>query len=138
VVAVSLLILPPAGADQDSPPESIAGVVQTATPTPEATEDPEATAAPDGTAAPGGTAEPGGTGTPGATETATSTPTAEPTQEPEEIIYTIQSGDTLNGIAQQFAPEGVSTAEMADRIAEANGITNPSSIQLGQELVIPQ
>lgn len=141
VVAISLLILPPASADQDSPPSAIGDLVQTATPTPTTAatgtpEDPEGTPPPEGTEDPEGSPEPNGTGTPEPGDTATPEPTSTP--EPEEVTYTVQPGDTLNGIASQFAPDGVSTAEMADRISAANGITNPNSLQLGQELIIPQ
>lgn len=44
--------------------------------------------------------------------------------------YVIQAGDTLGAIAARF---GVSI----DAIAAANGITDPDSIQVNQELTIP-
>jgi LysM repeat protein len=44
--------------------------------------------------------------------------------------YVIQSGDTLGAIAARF---GVPV----DAIAAANGITDPDSIQVNQELTIP-
>lgn len=126
IVAVWLLILPPAAADQDGPPESIAGLVGTATATPP----PEATSpagSPDETPTPTPAAE--------ATETPEPTPTEEP--EPEEQTYIVQGGDTLSLIAEQFTPPGVDPADFANSIANANGITDPSSLQVGQELIIP-
>lgn len=44
--------------------------------------------------------------------------------------YVVQSGDSLSRIAQQH---GVSTA----RLAEANQLSDPNQIRVGQELVIP-
>jgi murein DD-endopeptidase MepM/ murein hydrolase activator NlpD len=45
-------------------------------------------------------------------------------------IYIVQSGDTLNSIALRF---GVSS----DDIQSVNGITDPNSLAIGQQLVIP-
>ena len=45
-------------------------------------------------------------------------------------IYFIQPGDTLNAIALGF---GVT----AEALMEANGITDPTTLQPGQQLVIP-
>ena len=52
--------------------------------------------------------------------------------EPREgdIIYTVQAGDTIGSIAVQF---GVTI----NSIIEANGLTNPDRIDVGQELIIP-
>ena len=44
--------------------------------------------------------------------------------------YTVQAGDTLGGIATQY---GVSVASLES----ANGITNPTDLQIGQVLTIP-
>jgi LysM repeat protein len=52
------------------------------------------------------------------------------TPPPEDVIYVVQSGDSLSTIAQRF---GVSV----DEIAQANGITDVNAIMAGQELVIP-
>ena len=111
IIAVWLLVLPPASADQDGPPNSIAGLVNsptaTATATAEATQE--------------------GDGTPAATETATAEPTETPTPtpteaaEPEETTYIVQPGDTLFLIADQFAPPGIDPTQFATSIATANG-----------------
>lgn len=79
---------------------------------------PTATRLPDGSPAP----------SPTPTATPTSTPTATPT--PQPLIHVVQSGDTLSGIALLY---GVEVAA----IQEANGIEDPSTLQIGQELVIP-
>lgn len=123
VVAVWLLVLPPAGADQDGPPGSIADLVNT----------PTATA----TATPTPTEEPGATPTPTATPTATpeATETAAPT--PEQQTYVVQAGDTLFAIAERFAPAGTDATSFADSIARANNIADASTIQIGDELIIP-
>lgn len=60
----------------------------------------------------------------------TPAPTATPTITPTPIIYRIASGDTLLTIAQRF---DVSVAGIQD----ANGITNPRALRVGQELLIP-
>lgn len=49
---------------------------------------------------------------------------------PEATVYTVQPGDTLFGIAQQF---GVSV----DALAAANGLDDPGHINVGQRLIIP-
>lgn len=126
IVAVWLLVLPPASADQDGPPDSIAGLVatRTATPTPEATT---------------GVGEATAEATPDAQPEETNTPEPTPTEEPppEEETYVVQGGDTMLLIAEQFAPPGVDPTVFADSIAAANGITDPSALQVGQELTIP-
>ena len=126
IVAVWLLVLPPASADQDGPPDSIAGLVNTRTATPEATPTPEPTDV-------GATPE----ATPTAEPTETPTPTPTEAAEPEQQTYIVQSGDTMFLIAEQFAPAGVAAADFANTIAQANGITDISSLQVGQELIIP-
>jgi murein DD-endopeptidase MepM/ murein hydrolase activator NlpD len=60
----------------------------------------------------------------------TPAPTATPTITPTPIIYRIASGDNLLKIAQKF---GVSVAGIQD----ANGLTDPRSLRIGQELIIP-
>ena len=49
--------------------------------------------------------------------------------------YTIKPGDTLGSIALRFL--GSSDPESISKIAEANKITNPERINIGQVLVIP-
>jgi LysM repeat protein len=60
----------------------------------------------------------------------TPAPTATPTITPTPIVYRIASGDNLLKVAQKF---GVSVAGIQD----ANGITDPRSLRVGQELIIP-
>ena len=47
--------------------------------------------------------------------------------------YVVESGDTLASIAAEFYGD----ASLDDFLAEANGITDPESLAVGQELVIP-
>jgi LysM repeat protein len=61
---------------------------------------------------------------------ATPSATPEPTVTPTPIIYTIQKGDTLIPIARKF---GVTVQEITD----ANGITDPHRLRIGQEIIIP-
>jgi LysM repeat protein len=61
----------------------------------------------------------------------TPAPTATPTPTPTPIIYMVQAGDNLLGIARQY---GVTVAALQ----EANAITDPRLLQIGQELVIPR
>ena len=49
--------------------------------------------------------------------------------------YTIQSGDNLESIVIRFY--GSYSRKNAKRIEEANNITNPNQLQLGQVLTIP-
>jgi LysM repeat protein len=74
---------------------------------------------------------------PTATRRATFTPvpatpsaTPEPTVTPTPIIYVIAKGDTLIPIARKF---GVTVKEITD----ANGITDPRRLRIGQEIIIP-
>jgi LysM repeat protein len=72
--------------------------------------------------------------TPRATSTPvpwTPAPTATLTPTPTPIIYTVQAGDNLLGIARQY---GVTV----ETLQEANAITDPRLLQIGQELVIPR
>jgi len=50
---------------------------------------------------------------------------------PGELVHVVASGDTLSTIAQRY---GVTIAN----IIEANSLTNPNRLSIGQELVIPQ
>ena len=76
---------------------------------------------------PTATFTPAATPTPEVTPTpaATDTPTPGPTQ-----VHVVKAGETLSGIAESY---GVSLQDLI----RANGITNPSLIWVGQELVIP-
>lgn len=58
----------------------------------------------------------------------TPTPTVQATATP--LVYVVKAGDSLLAIANQF---GVSVDQLADK----NGITDPTALQIGQELVIP-
>lgn len=85
----------------------------------------------------GATVIPTSTPWPTATRRATFTPvpatpsaTPEPTVTPTPIIYVIQKGDTLIPIARKF---GVTVQEITD----ANGITDPRRLRIGQEIIIP-
>lgn len=77
------------------------------------------------------------TSLPTATRRATFTPvpatpsdTPTPTVTPTPVIYVIKKGDTLIPIANRF---GVTVRE----IQQANGISDPSRLSVGQEIVIP-
>lgn len=61
----------------------------------------------------------------------TPVPTPTFTPSPTPIIHTIQKGDTLLGIANQY---GVTVQSLQ----ETNGILDPRRLQLGQELIVPQ
>lgn len=45
-------------------------------------------------------------------------------------LYTVQSGDTLSGLAERFNTT-------VDELVAANGLTDPNSLQPGQTLLIP-
>jgi LysM repeat protein len=53
-----------------------------------------------------------------------------PEAEEEQFVYTIASGDTLNGIAKRY---GITVRELI----EANHIENPNLLRVGQKLIIP-
>lgn len=63
--------------------------------------------------------------TPVATDAATPTPAELP-----DLLYTVRDGDTLSAIADEF---GVSV----EVISEANGITDPTDLHIGDVLTIP-
>ena len=57
-------------------------------------------------------------------------PTQTPTPEPTPILHTLQAGDTLIGLAGAY---GVTV----QAIQEANGITDPRGLLVGQQIIIP-
>ena len=59
-----------------------------------------------------------------------SIPTPTPTVEAKPVVHIIKSGDTLLAIATTYGVD-------VDLLTEENGITNPNSLQLGQEIIIP-
>lgn len=139
IFAIWLLVLPQAGADRDAPPSSLAGVLPTraagaATPAPGATA--TATAAATATAQPGdATATP--SSTPGAAVGATATPTA--TAAPNQPVdYAVQPGDTLYAIADRFLPSGRDLDQFMSEIQTLNEITDPSALQVGDVIQVPQ
>jgi LysM repeat protein len=73
-------------------------------------------------------------GTARATAEKTPTPSPSPSPTPQAaatpLVYAIQSGDSLLEIANKFGVD-------VNLLTEENGITNPSGLQIGQELIIP-
>jgi LysM repeat protein len=63
-----------------------------------------------------------------ATAAPKSTPTPKTTATP--LVYAVQSGDSLLGIALKFGVD-------VDELAAKNDITDPGKLSLGQELIIP-
>jgi len=126
VLALWLLIRPP-GADDESGAQ--AGQ-PSGTRSPVATSTARPSVAPTGTPGisptPGGT--PGASPTPGGTPTPVPSPTPEPSPFEE---YTVQQGDSLSSIAQQFGTT-------ADELARINGITDPNTLDIGQKLQVPR
>lgn len=82
---------------------------------------PTATPLPAGAAPPTETQEP---------SAANPTPTPPPEPTPTPVVYVVQPGDTLFGIALSF---GLSVEDLQ----EANDISDPGTLQVGQELIIP-
>jgi len=141
--------LKPEGAESeetqvDATKESVEKTEAPAEATKEAAEEqteaaPEPTPEPSGAATPEPTPEPTEEATPEPTpeptEEATSEPTPEPTAVPPESsttpgTHTVQPGENLFRIALSY---NLTTAALA----EANGITNPALIHVGQVLQIP-
>ncbi|MGC8779393.1 MAG: FxLYD domain-containing protein [Anaerolineae bacterium] len=61
----------------------------------------------------------------------TPAPTATPTVTPTPFIYTLKSGDTLFGLALEFGTT-------LQAIQDANGITDPRGLLVGQQIIIPR
>ena len=59
------------------------------------------------------------------------TPSVTPTPTPNPQTYTVQAGDTLNGIAVRFK---ISMGDLASK----NSITDPNNIFAGQKLQLPE
>ncbi|PWH14203.1 MAG: hypothetical protein DDG58_12975 [Ardenticatenia bacterium] len=73
---------------------------------------------------------PTATRTPTLTEASTEAQTPVPTPTPTPVIHVVQSGDTLLAIAARY---GVSVRDLQ----AANGIEDPTRLQIGQQLIIP-
>jgi LysM repeat protein len=74
--------------------------------------------------------EPGATLSPVTTPTPEPTVTATPSASCTPTTYTVEAGDLLSVLADSFDIP-------LDDLIEANDITDPDLIQVGQELVIP-
>jgi nucleoid-associated protein YgaU len=57
------------------------------------------------------------------------------TDDDGDVVYTVKSGDTLSHIALHYYGSAGKSSYM--KIAEANGISDPNKIQVGQQLKIP-
>lgn len=81
---------------------------------------------------PPATETPAAVPSPAATSIPTLSPQPQPTATPEfeMITHTVQAGDNLLEIAQEYGTT-------VQAIIEANGITNPDLIFIGQTLLIP-
>jgi LysM repeat protein len=101
------------------------GLLTAAGPTATTTTSPTPTPSPSPSPTPSPTPLP----TPSPTPLPTPRP-ATPTPKPTPRTYRVQSGDTLSSIAARF---GVSTQALIN----ANGITDPNSLSIGQVLIIP-
>lgn len=58
------------------------------------------------------------------------TPPPTPTPTPTPVVYIVQSGDTLLGIALEYGVD-------VDALAARNGIEDPRNLRTGQRLIIP-
>ena len=57
------------------------------------------------------------------------------TDDAGDVVYTVQSGDTLSHVALHYYGDAGKDSYM--KIAEANGLADPNKIQVGQQLKIP-
>lgn len=63
-------------------------------------------------------------------------PTPEPVIEiPQEVRYTVKSGDTLYRIVMRTY--GTAPEELVDAVADANAMDDPGALEVGQELLLP-
>ena len=60
----------------------------------------------------------------------TPAPTHTPAPTPTPLVYVIQPGDTLLGVALQYDVT-------LEELQQANGVLKPETLQIGQELIIP-
>ncbi|MFZ5918565.1 MAG: protein kinase domain-containing protein [Chloroflexota bacterium] len=102
-------------------------VSETSTPTVR----PSHTPSPTSTATPTPSPTPTASDTPSSTPTPSPTPTARPTFTPTPIVHVLQEGENPWIVAQLY---GVSV----EALLAANGITDPTALQIGQTLVIPR
>jgi peptidoglycan/xylan/chitin deacetylase (PgdA/CDA1 family)/LysM repeat protein len=94
--------------------------------TPSPTNSATTSGSPTATATPGSSSATPAAGSP----TDTPPPREEPTISPAQQTYTVQAGDTLYSIAARFGTT-------VEAVAQANGISDPTHINVGQVLVIP-
>jgi LysM repeat protein len=73
---------------------------------------------------------------PGAAKTAAPPTTQPPAAQPQATTYTVQSGDTLSGIAKKFLGNANDYMEIFN--ANRDQLSDPDKIKPGQVLKIPQ
>jgi LysM repeat protein len=64
--------------------------------------------------------------------------TSAPSEPAAPLTHTVESGDTLIGIAQRYLPAGKAVSDFAVEIQQANGLPDAATIRLGQQLRIPR
>lgn len=58
------------------------------------------------------------------------------TEGEEPVTITVESGDTLWGFAEQYAPDGMGAQEFVDEVRTHNHLTTPR-VTAGQQLELP-
>ena len=120
--------------------DELAGAPGQGTPAPQASPEgtPASTGSPAaaGTATPSGTTSPGGTTPPAGTAAPTGT-TATRTTPGTGSTYTVQPGDTLIAIAEQFRGDDETNNEFIERLLELNDLEPDAIIFPDQELQLP-